>query len=71
MNHGEAVFTEEAELELLPPLMIDGAVPADRPKSGLPADFIVDQEVCVIGREARLPVDAAGPVPSRPGSIEQ
>ena len=70
LDDREAVLAEEAELELLPDLVIDRAVPAQRPELRLPPGFVIGEEVRVVGRRARLAVDAARTEAARPGRVE-
>ena len=70
VDFGEAVRAKEAELEFFPQLMIDRAVPADRPERRFPAEFVIGQEIRIVGRNIAAPVDSARPEAARPGRVE-
>src|SRR6185295_19624066 len=70
LNDGQAVFTQEAELETLPALVINRTIPADWSERCLPAQLIVDQEVGSVAKQARLTIDSARTEALGPGSIE-
>ena len=54
MDNRKAVFAEEAELELLPRLLIDRAVPAQPPASVVfQTKLVIGQEIGIVRRKTR------------------
>ena len=61
MDFSEAVLAEEGELELAPILLIERTVEAQLAikQCRLPANLVIGQIICRIGRDGAAPVDAA------------
>ncbi len=70
MYLGEAILSQEGELEFLPSLVEDRAIPAHRSECGLPADLVIAEEVRIIRWNVGSPVHSAGPETARPGRVD-
>src|SRR6185437_12351244 len=72
VDFGERIQPQERELEVLPFVEIEIAVEAQgvvEPRR-LPADFIIDERIGLVGRNRAAPVDAARTEAGGPRCIE-
>src|SRR5947209_14851721 len=70
VDFGETVRTKEGKLELLPDLVVDRTVPAQRTEGRLPADFIVRQVIGIVRCDVGAPVETTRAEAARPRRIE-